>query len=1139
MKKILFILTGFLMLFATSCVSDLDNNIPGTDPVKENILRLSVSTEQVGMGGFGLKSVMATRTTVAAEPGEDEISSLYLLFFDASASRNGAFVDYVEIGGSLSANTSLNINLIGTNIDVTGAYNILAIANIHGTAGARYLNGMTIENWMGQWIGKTEQAVMSEAIAWTTDGFTIAPTGLLMSGRTEKATNQFDVTLSLSRNQARFDVWSNVRETHDLVSVQIRNAYPMSSIWNQGVLDYTTATGRIPLYYEIPNTLSSTIGGDGNPLMNNITGGLYVFENQVPMPYNNDRHTTNMIIGLQERGTTAPPTYYRANIAPDESAQMLKRNNVYRLTITNVGGPGQATPELAYDYPDENEMDYVINHWDQGNKGLIVQDGSSILSVPTTTIRIPRTGGVSSYQIFTFTTHTGTVSPLSIGSQNFTPSGGITASLDGNTLVVNAQPLAEGAPPTHGSVMLRFAGLQANINVIQTDDFEDFLILHLPPGGIPRFAPFGGLQSGQIRVEASDDWTAELFMESSQGFTLQQTLPVSGPLVTMITTESGADGYVPNLNNRFVVTTASANSLSEPRAAFLVVTLNKDPENYAQVIRLSQSATGAISIAGNQTTVTFNAMGTALASVPNNLTSTFTVLPTVVDITGLGDYQIMPWYYAIIQQPGSSFDDSPQFEVSNTTVTTDVTNQSGNTITVAVKPPLPNMAGRQYTAVLRIYLDQGNPATDPYVDIRLVQQPATVELSPNILPNILPAGGTTQSVTVQADPSMNWTATVTTVPSTVTATLSSLASGSGLPTVSGVGGQNFTVTFPRLGTPWVTPTATVKVNVEGIETEVIVRQSPVVARNVTFAHAVNNTGATGAGTFYLSNNASGGANGITTLFPAVSGTSAYWSGHAFAGLTYSWTNRGGVGGNIIGTNANNFGSTQAATVFSGTHTLPANAAVTAPNANHQVYSFNSATAAATANNAVAWLNGANNRVLFITLESNQSQFQTLMNGIYGAGHGLVTTGGTGNGINSQTAGSRYTVTGNAGTSALHRYLFQTGPFGNGTDISGSVSLGGYLTNGVAITAASISNVPTLIPIIVYPNGNVGLAIDPVRRVVFVSQASMLGFDYVNSGASANWQTRFPWSNANMIFVRNLSAWVVNVVQWDELFLEDF
>lgn len=736
MKRLLYGLLGIAAMSLGSCMTDN----AGADSKSSSKLSVFVTTGDMEVG------LAKTRASLAPETGEDVINDLYLLFFESNAAGDGVFVDVVPVEGPLTMNTKFDIDLTETSIDVIQPYRILAVANIDGADGSRYLNGLSVENWIQQWVGKTENEVVSQAAAWTAAGFRIEPSGLLMNGRVEKRKSQFHVDLVLSRNQARFDVLNDVKNDYDLVEVQICNAYPSSSIWNGGDMDYTHAVGRISTYYGYTNPDPSK----------DILGYLYAFENQVPMPVQNDRFTTALLVRLHNKATDTDG-WYRINIAPDESAQTLRRDNAYRLTIQNVAGAGFPTAQQAFEDPNMPELDYVINYWDQNNSGVIVQDGSSILSIPSKTVRFGRDGGASTFQIFAFSNSPNAVSPLTIVSQRYTPSNGqINATLTGNTMTITAAAMPANESVRNGTITLGFAGLQATIEVVQSGAADKFIQVILPNNtNIPKYAPFAGLSSDLIRVSASGAWTAEIFSESADDFSFGD--PDAGAIHRKISSANSADApYI--TDNRFRIYTFSANPDPSVRDAFIVVSLDDDPENNAVVFRVSQAAAGGISILPNQATVTFNGSNTGLAQIPNNTTTEFNVRPSEVESGG--SMMIPNWEWKFLDtDTGTWVDTNDWFAVVGQGHST--ADPNANKFTVAAKDM--NLSGLMRTATLRLRLVDDHSV---YVDLKLAQQPLTFNLQPSTVPVVAKTGGRTQNIAVEADNSLEWSAQITTVSGT-------------------------------------------------------------------------------------------------------------------------------------------------------------------------------------------------------------------------------------------------------------------------------------------------------------------------------------------------------------------------------------
>lgn len=723
MKK-LFLLTAIFGFMLNSC-ADHDRDMD-SDTGSKGQFKLTVTAQ-----GFGTE--IATRATVAPETGEDQLQSLYLMFFDSSET----FADYIEVTGTLTMNTTISLSIpTGSAINTSDAYTILAVANM---TESNYLGGLTIDEWMLQWAGKTLEYVRLSAFAsvsgsTTNDSNAILPSQILMNGTTTKAAGSGSISLTLTRNVARFDVYNSVSDDYEIASVSVWNAYPTSSLFGDGVLDYSTSATRIRRFYGIDNT-----GGSQN-----IAGGLYAFENKVAAPSANDQLTTTLIIGLRNVSTNTV-SYYRANVSANNTPQNLKRNNVYRVTITSVYSDGADSEDNAYTSIDKN-ISYVINYWDLDDNGLIVADEYSLLAIPVKTINIGSAAGTNEYTITTFST-LDSPAALSIKSQTYTPStSDIQATLSGNTLIVNYTQLAAGSEERNGIITLSYAGLEATINVFQSSSVDMFLYLTLPDEGITAFPATEGVSSGAVTVNASSSWTAKILME---GFSFS-----SSSNVTTITSDDAANVT----DDRFRLWTYSANENTYMREAYVVVTLDEDPINYAAVIVLHQKAAGGLSVSPSQSTVTFNGLGTGLASVSDNTTNTFNVYPSTQTVEGSSDVTIDPWSYMLISYDDTN-DDTGMFTISATTSTSDT---SGNTITV--NPVGENLSGRSYQAWMRIYLTDDNTV---YTDILVVQQSYQIETSPNTFTTLVAAaGGQSDLIEVLGESTMQWYANIETATTT-------------------------------------------------------------------------------------------------------------------------------------------------------------------------------------------------------------------------------------------------------------------------------------------------------------------------------------------------------------------------------------
>lgn len=710
MKKIFAFITIASMFMFSSCNSDDAGNGSSGDN-SASLLRVKITEEK-------LSTETATRATIDASSEEQTINSLYLFFFESSSNMSGQFVDYLEINSSLDMNTQISLSIPATSaINGLTAYNILAVANIHDN---QYI-GTDVDTWVNENMsGRIESYVRQNLQAQTGGSQTnnnniIYPDQILMNGTATKAAGSSDVAITLTRNVARFDVKNSVYTDYDLVSVSIWNGYPYSSVFGEGVLDYSSSTARNTRFYGITNT---TLDNDG--YYANITGGLYAFENQVVRPGSTDVLTTCLIVGINNRSTSTV-SYYRVNVHPNESAQNLKRNNAYQVTITGVNGSGANSEAEAYSGGNSN-LSYTINTWDLDDNGLIVTDAYSVLAVPVKTAKIGASGGDFEYTITAYSTLTNPEA-LAIKSQTYDPATGkISATLTGNVLKISAAALETGSDERAGVIIVSYAGLEASINVVQSSSVDKYLTVTLPAGGIPTFTSTAGNQSGLITVSASGNWSAKL-INSNNGFSLDSSTTTAVTEMLNMT----------DLNYQFRVYTYTANSTQADREAFVIISLDDDPVNYASVVTVKQAAPSSLEISPSQSSVVFAGLGTILSPYNDELTVS----------TSNGE----SWDYTITQYSGSANNDSDKF-----TATVD---SATGTITVTANGQ--NLSSRTYYATLRIYLT-GNPTV--YKEITLQQNVYSFSLSTTTVSAVAVTGGETTAISINAENYMYWKAEV-------------------------------------------------------------------------------------------------------------------------------------------------------------------------------------------------------------------------------------------------------------------------------------------------------------------------------------------------------------------------------------------
>ena len=768
---------GVSLLLLGSCAQEVIVD----RPIPDGKMKLSVELRKLTRAGGAV-----TRAEVPSEEGEDRVNSLFLLFFDGSANGSGEFKAYTEVElpeavpvTNPDGNYSMNLEAVisyPAGLNVNGDYSILALANISDNS---YING-SVENWMAQWAGKTENYVISHAKADIPPG-NFSPSQLLMHGSQRKPAGDNQVHMLLKRDVSRLDV-TNTLPDWEIATVAVWNSFPAAYIFDSGMMDYTEGTERVRRHYHItPNT------ADGN-----IRGGLYAFENQVGSPAGNDQITTCLIIGLQPSGGGAIE-YFRANLHGDTGAQHLKRNYGYNLVIEGKTGTGATSEEIAY-LGESNKLVYTMDDWYMDVNGLTVRDDYSTLGIPTKTVSMGRNAAIAEFKIHTFSTLP-SPAPLQIRSQTYRPATNgagdppITARLDGNTLIIESTDLEGLETQRSGVIVLSYAGLEISMNISQAGSHDHFLIVTEPDGGILPFAAYAGIPSGLIRVQASGHWTATLHMT---GFSLDPS-QASDP-VKMIWTNPASPGdeeytftdgrgYNTTLGaiipdeadpsiDKFRVYTHSHNMEQNPREAIIVIELDGMEEQYSATIILTQNYVKNLHYvhsAGDPTngeervtsggSITFDGMGnvpTTGSFAGNN--DWWYVFPGYED----GTSDLLPWsatmaiaggaddrnYFEIIREGDVDENEVPYQNATNY----DVANVANNKVRIRAKGM--NISGRDYRVTLRVQTDPGT-----FADIDVVQQSASFELVPGgLLTNkIKYQGGSSDAISVVTEGgTMKW-----------------------------------------------------------------------------------------------------------------------------------------------------------------------------------------------------------------------------------------------------------------------------------------------------------------------------------------------------------------------------------------------
>ncbi|MCD7935803.1 MAG: hypothetical protein LUG98_02995 [Tannerellaceae bacterium] len=763
MKKAGFLLLTILLTWVTSCQTDDWRNGKGQDPVNGFTLSYSVN---------GPVSA-TTRATVSPEEGECDINSFYMLFFEHTANGSGEFIEAIDLspeeGSTMSTVGQIDIDFgSDSKLNKSTTYSILICANTE-----LYVeNFRNFSSLVSSCIGKTENQVIrmfpmkitgveqnSEEASDNTHQ--IPSRSLPMSVQVTKEGDQETMEVELIRGVSRFDVINRVNG-YRMVSASIWNAYTESVIWDTSFKEYEGE--RTERFYGV------LVTGDEDA----TKGELYAFENFVLSPEANDDLTTCLILGLVEDGEETP-MYYRINIHAENMGQQLKRNNVYKTTISRVLGPGAGSERDAWK---DNEflLDIDINGWTLDNQGNIQYDGDNILAVPVSHLNLHPDGDTRTFNIFTLGEGT-----LRISRQILDP--GITVTLEKNEMTVTA---TRSDADRKGEVEVEFGNLKANIRITQSMLVTEYLELDV--SSLPIFSSTAVDHSGNIKVTSSGSWTAKIYNTGTPVFSFDTN-----------TSQINLSG---DNQQTFVVYSIQHNTNASPRYSFVHITLDSNPE-ISRVLILAQAGIGGITLEPELQSLHFDPDGWIADPVTGAHTHTVSYTVTASD----GDQQIgLPWAWNVVSGSAGNFE----------IVRPD--NSEQLLITAAL-----NQSAQPLTTVLRIYL-VATPSV--FKEITLTQDCHTISFSSGSVSDVSNMGGTSDPVTVTA--SSAWEATLSAENNTATF-------ADGLTSLSGMNsGESFRVVFPKVLTPRVKPKATVTIRITGtnVTRQFTVEQKAFVARTL-------------------------------------------------------------------------------------------------------------------------------------------------------------------------------------------------------------------------------------------------------------------------------------------------------------------
>lgn len=277
---------------------------------------------------------------VESTGNESVVDGLHLLFFNSDAHGNGSFVASAEA-------TLKDANLKQNTVTVTmppevqpdREYSVLVVANL-----ARYLTdpgnlNTYLEGFRTKTYGQAWEEL--EVMLPASVGVYAFPDGRLpMSGATVKHAGSNALNVNLLRAAVRIDVKLGDGLTGvTLNNVQLRNVATVVPFF------------RTQEEVSVPRAASVNL----EVLHNRVTGGLYAVETSLDVSDSRVmlEDATCLLLSLTSAsvhtGENVGKTWYRVNLNVNaDHRQFLKRNNAYRVVVTDVFTPGASTPEEAY-----------------------------------------------------------------------------------------------------------------------------------------------------------------------------------------------------------------------------------------------------------------------------------------------------------------------------------------------------------------------------------------------------------------------------------------------------------------------------------------------------------------------------------------------------------------------------------------------------------------------------------------------------------------------------------------------------------------------------------------------------------------------------------------------------------------------
>ena len=323
-----------------------------------------IETIQTGEATVRLNFDFNTSRSGANATGkENNINQIGLIFYSNDATGTYKAQTVVNLSSTESAQGSANFTLPEA-LGVTGTYRVLALV----CGGSKFFEGDDMAKFLLACNNKSYAEMKDDVYLKNSNEMSWLLPFCGDATFDNKGDGTSSITVNFTRTVAKITLNNGAGNFH-LVGAKVGNFRSSGYMFHQNV--YRAGIIR-------RNDASPYI----TPVGEHINEGLYAFPNMVGVTAQDDDVTTCLIVSGYYSDTpwvgTIPPTaelcYYRINISRGNAQlQLLKRNNLYNVTITSVNTEGSKDPDEAMK-DKVNKINVTINDWEEDNDDNFVTD---------------------------------------------------------------------------------------------------------------------------------------------------------------------------------------------------------------------------------------------------------------------------------------------------------------------------------------------------------------------------------------------------------------------------------------------------------------------------------------------------------------------------------------------------------------------------------------------------------------------------------------------------------------------------------------------------------------------------------------------------------------------------------------------